>query len=73
MVWGGIARGYRTTLIKCSNGVDADEYIRLLDTSGFIEALSKTERQKVVSYVERRHVCVMLAWPPTLLTSTPLK
>ena len=89
MVWGGIAEGYRTPLLRCSNGVDSDEYIQILEKSGFIEDLNAKHgqgnwmllqdgaachtSQKVVSFLERRRVCVVPGWPPNSPDLNPIE
>ena len=45
MVWGGIGLDYRSPLVKCSNSVDADEYIDILSRSGVIEAMNSAHGQ----------------------------
>ena len=36
MVWGAVAREYRTNLISCSNDMDASEYVTVLQQSEMI-------------------------------------
>ena len=89
MMWGGIAMNYRTPLVRCSNGVTSDEYIRILDSSGFINEMNSMHGQgnwkllqdgaschtseKVLSFLESRHVCVVAGWPPNSPDLNPIE
>ena len=37
MVWGAIGHGFRSSLIQCTNTVDANEYIEILKKSQLIQ------------------------------------
>lgn len=89
MVWGGISVGYRTPLVRCSNGVDSDEYIKILISSGAISTLDRIHgrgkwfllqdgapchtSQKVLDWLQSRNVCVLPGWPPNSPDLNPIE
>ena len=89
MVWGGIAKDYRTELIRCSNGVNASEYIQILEKSGFIHDLNAKHgpgmwtfqqdgascytSEKVLTWLSDRQVCVLPGWPPNSPDLNPIE
>ena len=89
MVWGGISAGFRTPLVKCSNGVDSDEYIEVLRRSEVISSMDRVHgrgnwfllqdgapchtSQKVLDWLQQQHVCVVPGWPPNSPDLNPIE
>ena len=89
MVWGGISLGYRSPLIKCSNGVNSDEYIEILQSSGAINELNQRygrgkwyflqdgaschTSQKVQQFFECQKISIVPGWPPNSPDLNPIE
>lgn len=43
MYWGAIAEGYRSPLMRCSGGVNQQEYLRILKESGMFERMDEVK------------------------------
>ena len=46
MVWGAIGMNYRTGLIKCSQGENSEEYLKIIQKSRLIETCNELFGEK---------------------------
>ena len=89
MIWGAIGIGFKSSLMKCSSGMDAAEYCRVLEDSGLLEQLNARhgkgrwsfmhdgapchEAGRTSEFLAAQRVVVVAGWPPTSPDLNPIE
>ena len=89
MVWGAIGHGYRSKLMRCSNGVDSAEYLEILGNCDMLPKMNDRfgrgkwtfvqdgapchQSEEVLSWLNERHVVVAPGWPPNSPDLNPIE
>ena len=88
MVWGAVARGYRTPLISCSNHMDAREYVNVLQQSEMITKMRELRGDDwafmqdgapchtsalTFSFLQREKVTLVPGWPANSPDLNPIE
>ena len=89
MIWGAIGIGFKSELMKCSSGMDADEYCRILEDSRLLDKLNDChgkgkwsfmhdgapchQAQRTTEFLAARRVVVVPGWPPNSPDLNPIE
>ena len=89
MIWGAIALDYRSELVRCSGGVGAEEYTRILEKSGLVSSLNDKfgnglwtfmqdgapchTARATTSWLNSNKVCVLPVWPANSPDLNPIE
>ena len=89
MVWGAVGVSYRSPLVRCSGGVNAQEYVAILEQSEMVSKLNMKhgcgnwtfiqdgapahKAKDVCDYLTSQKVVVMPGWPPNSPDLNPIE